>query len=463
MEHLLQLFGRFHPLVVHLPIGILLLAVGLELPARRKKYAFLAPVLPILWAAGFVSAVIACIAGYLLKLDGGYEAEAINIHQYMGVAVAATSGLVFFLKKYGAFRKLQPGVAVLSGLLLLGTGHYGGNLTHGEEFLTEPLMALAGKAPKKTERQPITDMQQAVVFQDLVQPVLEEKCYSCHNGSKQKGKLRLDSPERILKGGKHGKILVAGNAANSEVYKRLLLPEEDDNRMPPKNKTQLTENEVELIRWWIAQGQADFETTVAQVPQDEKIKPVLAQLGGGADGEEGSGTGTTMDMPTAKVAKADPTDVVALRKMGAVVTFLTPEETLLEVNLVNNPDFSDEQLKAILKLGEQIVWLDLSDTKITDKGLQQIGKLRHLTRLSLDNTAISDEGLSFLKNAKNLLYLNLYHTAVSDRGLKSLEGLKNLKALYLWQTRVTPQGVAQIKEAIGESIEINYGSETDLI
>jgi len=346
----------------------------------------------------------------------------------------------------------------------VGTGHYGGNLTHGEDFLTQPLMAFLGKEPVKVVREPITDINKAVVFTDMVQPVLEEKCYKCHNNSKQKGKLRLDSPEHILKGGKHGEVLVAGNAAASELYKRLLLPEEDDERMPPKGKTQLTEEEIELIRWWIAQGKADFKTTVAQVPQDENIEPILAQYGSGESGNgEEEGAGTTMDIPAVEVAKADPAAVEGMRKVGGTVTYLTPEKTFLAVNMVNNPDFSDEQMSALLPLGEQIVWLDLSDTKITDKGLQQVAKLKNLTRLSLDNTAISDAGLAHLQHSESLLYLNLYHTGISDKGLKNLEGIKNLKALYLWQTQVTPQGVALVKQAIGDHIKINYGSETDIL
>ncbi len=447
---------------MHLPIGILFLAIGLELPARRKKYAFLAPALPLLWGGGFVSAVVACVAGFLLKLSGDYESEALDTHQYMGIALAVTAGIVFYLKKYRIYLRLQLPVAVLAGMLLVGTGHLGGNLTHGEDFLTQPLLAFLGKEPVKVVREPIADINKAVVFLDLVQPVLEEKCYKCHNNSKQKGKLRLDSPEHILKGGKHGEVLVAGNAANSELYKRLLLPEEDDERMPPKGKTQLTEEEIELIRWWIAQGKADFKTTVAQVPQDDEIKPILAQYGSGESGEE-EGAGTTMDIPAVEVAKADPAAVEGIRKVGGTVAYLTPEKTFLAVNMVNNPDFSDEQMSALLPLGEQIVWLDLSDTKVTDKGLQQVAKLKNLTRLSLDNTAISDAGLVHLKDSEGLLYLNLYHTGISDNGLKNLEGIKNLKALYLWQTQVTPQGVALVKQAIGDHIKINYGSETDIL
>ena len=116
MEHLVQFFGRLHPLEVHLPIGILFLAIGLELPARRKKYAFLAPALPLLWGGGFVSAVVACVAGFLLMLSGDYESEALDTHQYMGIALAVTAGIVFYLKKYRTYLRLQLPVAVLAGM-----------------------------------------------------------------------------------------------------------------------------------------------------------------------------------------------------------------------------------------------------------------------------------------------------------------------------------------------------------
>jgi hypothetical protein len=192
--------------------------------------------------------------------------------------------------------------------------------------------------------------------------------------------------------------------------------------------------------------------------------PILAQIGGGESGSgEAEGAGTTMDLPAVTVAKANAADVEGLKKAGGVVTYLTPEHTFLSVNLVNNPGFSDAQMEALLKLGEQIVWLDLSGTNITDKGVQQVGKLKNLTRLSLDNTAISDKGLSYLQQSKSLLYLNLYTTQITDKGLRSLEGIKNLQALYLWQTQVTPRGVALVKQAIGEHIEINYGSDPDFL
>lgn len=463
MEHILQLVGRFHPLVVHLPIGILLLAIGIEFLARQKKYSNLAPALPVAWGAGFITAVFSCIVGYFLKLDGGYEGTTIYLHQYLGIALAFTSGVIFVSKAYGKFEKLQLPIAGLSAFLLFGTGHLGGTLTHGEEYLTEPVVALLGK-----EKRPlITDINKAVVYHDLVVPVLEQKCYQCHNGSKQKGKLRLDTPEYLLKGGESGPALVAGKASESEVYKVLLLPEHDEKHMPPREKTQLTEEEISLIEWWISQAEADFNKTVAEVPKKEETSAFLAYFtAGGAEARteaEKGESNSTVAIPSVEVAKAKPEDVEALQKLGVALTPLTPERTFMAANMVNIAHITDEHINALLKLEDQIIWLDFSHTDITDQQLQQIGKFKNLTRLSLDNTPVTDNGLAQLKDLQNLLYLNLYGTIISDKSIKSIEAYKNLKSLFLWRTKVTPQGIASLKQALGDEIKINYGSEIDTI
>ena len=119
------------------------------------------------------------------------------------------------------------------------TGHLGGSLTHGSTYLTEGLQSGAeqGAAIK-----PIPNIQEAVVYTDVVQPLLEAKCYSCHGASKQKGKLRLDQQEFILKGGKSGQTMEPGNADESEMIKRMLLPVDNEDHMPPKEKSQLNHN-----------------------------------------------------------------------------------------------------------------------------------------------------------------------------------------------------------------------------
>jgi uncharacterized membrane protein/mono/diheme cytochrome c family protein len=460
MDNLIQFLGRLHPLIVHLPIGILMMTIVFHGLAWRGRYVAFREVLPLLWFAGCISTILAALAGYLLSLSGDYEAEALNTHMYLGIGLALFSVIVFISLQRGFPVKIQiPGILGVA-ILLFATGHYGGNLTHGEEYLTQPLYAMIGKTPVRPVRKPIINLEEAVVYQDLVEPVLEKKCWQCHSAQKQKGGLRLDTKEYLLKGGKHGEVLTAGNAEKSNLYKSLVLPEGDDKRMPPKGKPQLDETEIQLIHWWITQGQADFNKKVAEVPKDEAISTILAGFSPGTEGA-GPGSAPIAEIPEAKVAKPDAAAMQQLEKLGVAFTPLTPDHVFLAANLGNTANFTDAQMNLLSKLKDQIIWLDMSETKVTDNALAQIAQFKYLTRLSLDNTAVTDNGLGNLARLPNLHYLNLYGTKVTDKGLKSLAACKNLKALYLWQTQVTPQGVATLQQARGSGIEINYGNEFD--
>lgn len=132
-ENLILFFGRLHPLLVHLPIGILILAVCLHFLGCRPAFNTIGPVLPILWFAGSVSAVLACLAGFLLQLSGDYEADAVTTHQYLGIALAVFSVLLFLLPRYLAIKPLQTPAVLILLFLLTATGHYGSSLTHGED------------------------------------------------------------------------------------------------------------------------------------------------------------------------------------------------------------------------------------------------------------------------------------------------------------------------------------------
>jgi mono/diheme cytochrome c family protein len=298
-------------------------------------------------------------------------------------------------------------------------GHFGGNLTHGSDYLTQPILAMAGRGaassplPKKV---PVTDSTKALVYADLIEPVLEQKCQQCHNAEKQKGNLRLDNVEFFKKGGKNGPVIIPENPAESALYTRLLLPEEDEKHMPPKGKTQLNENETALIHWWLEQG-ASFDKTVAQVPKSDLIKKILARAtDGGAVGNEGVPKGSSL-VPVSKVEKANDRDIEALLQLGAYIKPIAADNNFLSANFINVPSFNNQQAKLLLPLSKQLVWLRLSDTEITDGGLAYIAKLEQLTRLELDHTSVTDMGLEYIARLKNLQMLNLYDTQVGDRAI----------------------------------------------
>lgn len=138
---------------------------------------------------------------------------------------------------------------------------------------------------------------------------------------------------------------------------------------------------------------------------------------------------------------------------------LTKDNTYFALNMVNAPNFSDADMALLAPLKNNVIWLDMSETAVTDRGLAVLKGFKNLTRLSLDQTAVSDAGLVHLPALPHLKYLNLYGTKVSDQGLKVVAGCKNLKSIYLWQTQVTSQGVAALQQRVGEGVEINFGMD----
>ncbi|GAB3966237.1 ribonuclease inhibitor [Spirosoma terrae] len=470
-------FGRFHPLIVHLPIGFLLIAGLLELDrlTRRNTVSPHTITLILFWSA--VSATMACVFGYMLSQEGGYDAEALSSHQWQGIAVAVFAWLAWAVKSENLGRLIPfaqliylPALAVAL-VMLLAAGHQGGNLTHGSDFLTqyapESVRTMAGLPAKQNEfkAEPITDVNQALVYQQIVNPILQTRCVQCHNADKSKAGLRLDSPDMIRKGSEDGPVFVAGKGTASQLVKVCLLPEEDDHHMPPKGKTQLTEGQVALLTWWIDQG-ASFDKKVADLTTNDAIRPVLAALGGESAGTNGSAVATTgrntgspapeSAVLTMKLPAVDPKVVDELKKTGLLVLPLSKEQNQLEVSAVNARTFNDAQAALLPKLSQQLVWLKLGDTEISDASLAAVAKLKNLQKLHLERTGVTDAGLKQLKGLTNLEYLNLYGTAVTDAGLAELAGIKSLKKVYLWQTKATAQGIDNLKKAM-PSLEIVGG------
>ncbi len=459
--------GHFHPLIVHLPIGFLLIAGLLEIDrlTRRNSVSPHTITLILFWSA--VSATMACVFGYMLSLGGGYEVETLNDHMWQGIGVAVFAWIAWSVKSENLGR-IVPFAQLLylptlgvSLLLLLAAGHQGGNLTHGSDYLTQYMPAsirtLAGVPPKQkaVKFEPITEVNQAMVYQQIVNPILHSRCVQCHNAEKSKAGLRLDTPEMIKKGSEDGPVFVSGKSKNSDLIKVCLLPEEDDHHMPPRGKTQLKESDIALLSWWINQG-APFNKKVADLSVTDAIRPMLASLGNsGSVNADGGKAAAANGLPapespvlTMKVPAADPKIIDELKKSGLLVLPLSKEQNQLEISAVNALTFNDTQAATLLELSTQIVWLKLGNTQISDATMIQIAKLKNLQKLHLEETKITDAGLKQLKALAHLEYLNLYGTAVTDVGLTELTGMKNLKTVYLWQTKVTESGIENLKKAM---------------
>jgi uncharacterized membrane protein/mono/diheme cytochrome c family protein len=415
-----ELGGRMHPVVVHLPIGILML-VGLYyllVPAekRQSQYSFINVALFF----GMLTAIAACISGLLLSRSGDYDDATVAPHQWMGIITALVAVACYVMHKQQV-KFAKWGMIILVACITI-AGHLGGSITHGADYLTAPLQSSA-----VTARKPIANVQEAIVYTDIIEPILSAKCYSCHGSGKQKGKLRLDEPSFILKGGKGGAALSWGDAGKSRLIERILLPGSDEEHMPPKEKPQLTRGEIDLLHWWINSG-AGFDKKVSQSVVADKVKATLAALQSGAQQAE---VGQVM-IPEQEVAEADEKVVQALRSKGAVVIPVAAGTNYLSVNFVGADKVTAQELHLLESLKEQLVWLKVGHARITDPDMVIIGKLTNLRKLYLEGNPVTDAGIAHLKSLKQLQYINLSGTRISPAGPSQLAGLTMLKNLYLY-------------------------------
>lgn len=445
--------GHLHPVIVHLPIGILLLACLFELVSMRPRYEKLQPAVSPMLFMGATGSIMACLSGYFLSLSGEYDGTLVSSHQWAGIATAAVS-LLYALARKKVAMQLRLSVAVIVCGLITFTGHLGGSLTHGSDYLTSGWTDGAGNVAK---RPPIPDIEEATVYKDLIQPVLAEKCYNCHGAGKQKGKLRLDQPDFILKGGEKGNTILWGKAAESEMISRTLLPVNDEDHMPPKEKPQLTPAEVELLKWWINTGY-NFTQKVKELPRDEKMKHILLAL---QSGDNGSSTASAEDntIPHTPVAAADAAAIDKLKKAGVMVVPVARNSNYLSANFVTAAKGADSIIALLGPLKNQLVWLKLDNAAITDESLNQIGGFPALRKLQLSNTPITDKGLAKLQSLPELQSLNLVGTGVTAKGLVALKQTNNLRSLYLYRSQVKQQDYAEVKKLFPK-VDVDSGNYT---
>lgn len=419
---ILIFFGRFHPLVVHLPIGFLILAIIFE------WFSMTANTIRLTWLLGAISAALAATLGYLLSLGGDYNEETLSWHMWSGITLTLISFLCFFLKGVHHPRWLYLSFIGLTALLLTITGHQGGSLTHGSEYLLEYAPVSVRKLvgwPVEEERPPVTSLDSADVFLDAIMPIMRSKCTSCHNQDKRKGKLLLTSYEAMLAGGESGPAIVPGSLDSSEVFRRITLPSDHEDFMPAEGKRPLTDAQVSIIEWWII-SRAPGSALIASLSPDEKITELF-------NGYFGLASKSLDDL---YVPPVDTAIVDSLRREGFIVNRLSSRSNFLDVVLPEGASHAGD-LRLLTRLKEQVAWLHLSHGNISDDDLEVIGQLTNLRRLNLSRNPVSDTGIKHLLSLLNLEYLNLYETKVTDNGVRTLTNLPSLKSLFVWQTEVT--------------------------
>jgi uncharacterized membrane protein len=446
-------FGRFHPLFVHLPIGLLAFALFMEVLLLLKPREAFQKMMPLVWLLAALSAILSAGSGYFLSLGGGYTEETLYQHKIGGIVLAALSTLccvlhwfpIPFIRK--ATKPIRSVLVVAVAVLLVFTGHWGGSLTHGSDYLTKfsPLSTSPVDIEKKTTPK-IVSLDSADIFNQSVMPILQAKCVSCHNSEKQKGELLLTSYQDILKGGKTGKGIVPGNLSTSELYRRITLPKDHKEFMPTDGKTPLNETQVAILEWWIETG-AHKNIMVADLHPNKKMQDVFGdyfQLGRAA-------------ILSYTAEPAAESDISALVKAGFQVYAISETSNLLEIKYNGLTD-EKPNLDLLKAVKDQLVWLQLTNCGLTDDDVEVVGELTNLYKLNLNRNKIGDKGIQSLMGLSKLEYLNVYGTVITDSSVSAMVNLPNLKQLYVWETAVDTNRMA-MNPVVKKGLEIVYKLE----
>ncbi len=312
--------GRFHPILLHLPIGALSLLCLFELICSTQrgehKYGSMALLTLLIGSAG---AVLASLVGIMLSREGGYVGGNFTLHQTMailgtaGVLVALVVRIMAMSRHSTELLNAYRALYFLSFAVMSLGAHFGGNMSHGSRFLTEHAPSfikfkmismekwmlslveqpkLEAEEPQAPANPPPTPENppptlvaaptelandEKLVFQHVILPILDAKCNKCHSEEKSKGDLRMDTYELAMKGGEDGNSFVAGKPAESLGLTRIMLPDSDDDHMPPEGKDQMTAEETALLKWWIEQGASNTQR-VNDAPFSDELKAAAEDI-----------------------------------------------------------------------------------------------------------------------------------------------------------------------------------------
>jgi uncharacterized membrane protein len=421
----LQFLGRFHPLLVHLPIGMLVLLPLLELAGTTR--------LALREAAGLVllltlaTGAVAFAFGIFLAYGSGVMGATVTRHMWGGIVLLIELILCVALRPAwvsGQLHRIYPSLLALTLLTLIWTAHQGGSLTYGSGYLTRympgPLKEIFPSASAASDAAYVGS-----VYARHIHPILDAKCVSCHGASKEQAGLRLDFYDLLMKGGRDGAVVAPRNPDRSLLLQRVTLSPSDRHFMPAEGRTPLTTDEITVLRAWILAGASPTAASIpgistAQENTDLPLQPV---------GDYSYLTNEIRQMQGSNGAKLD------------AVSATASDGLILRTNDVASK-FDDAQLARFQRFAPFIVEAELGRTAVTDACFDTLSKFSNLRALHLEGTAITGRALAKLSPLSQLTYLNLSGTKVTSEALAPLKGMPNLRHIYLFDTPAEPASTA---------------------
>jgi uncharacterized membrane protein len=419
-----QVLGRLHPAILHLPIGLLFFFVIAVLGQNEfKKKSFRKIALFILMLTS-LTATITALFGFFLSRQGDYGGDALAQHKFSGAALSILCYVLLILfDRKGKTEVAFYGCGFITVVLLFIAGHSGGILTHGENFVSGPIAS--------TE---MVDDSNPTVFRQSVYPILERKCTSCHNPSKAKGKFVMTSIEEFKKGGKKGEEWKNGKPGESRLIQYIHLPLEEDDHMPPDGKPQLTRQEIKLLEQWVRSG-GDFDKKLTDLKDDDSLKILV------------SGMVHQNEVVVEKQYSFSSASEETIQKMNTPFRAVFPlyqNSPALQADFFIKATYSPKSLEDLKDVKGQLVVLNLSKMPVKDDELETIGSFTNLEKINLNFSEINGPGLVNLQSLKNLRSLSLSGTKVTVESIKPILSLPALRELFVWSTGITNAQVASL-------------------
>jgi len=423
---ILNYLGKFHPVVLHLPIGALYLTFCLFLLEKFFKTKYTIPIrFGLLFSFAF--SVLSAVLGYFLYLGDDFSGDLIDRHMWLGISTTLFIGGLLWIHKTSKYLNYFTPSFVVTIILLSITGHFGGQITHGSEYL---------KLPDFSQTTNLTNIDSIALYKTVVMPILDNKCVKCHNQNKSKGDLMMNSKEAILKGGESGAILVSFDASSSHLYNYPNLPIDDKMHMPPEGNSQLTENEIELLKIWIDKG-ANFEEYSSLESFDVDQREVVMSF-------------IPADLPIVDPPRKK--DLESLLDLNFRLERNSITNNYVEAKFLGK-NLKSKHLNALLKIKDQLIKLDLSNSNLNDNLVSKLNSLKNLKYLKINNTKITDKGLSSISSS--LESLNLNENKVSFDGLQELLSERTLQTVYLWNTNISDENQKKLLSL--STAELNFG------
>ncbi|MBX2815111.1 MAG: chitobiase/beta-hexosaminidase C-terminal domain-containing protein [Saprospiraceae bacterium] len=426
--------GRFHIVMLHLPIGLIFVLPVIAWVNGKGVDTSLRKLEQIVLHLVAVLTASTALAGLFLTFDAGYDPAAAKWHKWLGSLLAFASYVTIRIHGKNVRKGYYFALAVLMGLVFW-AGHLGGKMTHGDHFLFPP---------DKIDHRPNVD-EHTPIFTAFIKPILDQHCVSCHRDGKAKGKLVMTNVSGIVQGGASGPLVMATRGDESEMIKRMRLPLDHEDHMPPRKKSQPSEADIDLIKTWIDLG-ADFDQSLADLDTTESAEVFRSKYS---------------SLPKATVAydfdAADADQIADLNTPFRAVRPTHEGSPALDATIFVRAVYEPVFLEELAAVGDQIVSLSLLNLPVRDEELSTVGDFKNLEKLILNGTDIDGSGLAYLRNCSQLRSLGLSECQVDFSQLQVLADFPSLREISLWNTPISPEQITALKKDMpGVQFELGY-------